>query len=118
VLGQAGSNFVYANFGAGTANTYYHGALANKLAGVDVDPSSSDITATFNSAFPSWYFGTDSLTPFSKYDFESVVLHELGHGRGFSGSAKHEQTNGSYGLGTSNNPMIYDRFVESASKQA
>jgi hypothetical protein len=118
VLGQAGSNFVYQNFGAGTANTFYHSALANKIAGRDVDTTASDITATFNSEFTSWYFGTDSQTPFNKYDFESVVLHELGHGLGFSGSASDDGTNGSYGLGTSKNPMIYDRFVESASKQA
>ena len=34
-----------------------------------------------------WYFGTDGNTPPGQYDFVSVVLHELGHGFGFAGSA-------------------------------
>jgi hypothetical protein len=124
VLGQAGSTFVYmggpapSGFGAGQASTFYHAALANKLAGVDVDPTASDITATFNSAFSSWYFGTDGKPGIGQYDFMSVVLHELGHGLGFSGSATSNGSTGSYGLGSGSAPMIYDRFAETASRQA
>ena len=120
VLGSAASNFVYENEGGGILNTFYHHALASRLKGSAVDPGISDISASFNANFPSWYFGTDSLTPASKYDFESVVLHELGHGLGFSGSAVFNSNTGqgSYGLGSSAHPMIYDRFTESASKQA
>jgi hypothetical protein len=116
VLGSSGATFIYANFGAGTPGTYYHAALASKLLGTDVDPSASDITANFNSAFTSWYFGTDGLTPVSKYDFMSVVLHELGHGLGFSGSATSNGSTGSFIFGAV--PMTYDRFTETASKLA
>ena len=119
VLGQAGSTFLepgsYPTWG-GATNTYYHSALANKLAGMDLDPANSDITATLNSAFTSWYFGTDSAAPFNRYDFMSVVLHELGHGLAFSGSGTSNGSTGSYGF--SGIPMIYDRFVETASRQA
>jgi hypothetical protein len=32
-----------------------------------------------------YYFGTDGMVPYRQYDFVTVVLHELGHGLGFSG---------------------------------
>jgi len=67
VLGQAGPNTVHRDFtGAPRPNTWYVQALANKLAGVDLDPSTNDIGAQFNSsfgagcAFPAgWYYGLD-----------------------------------------------------------
>jgi hypothetical protein len=90
-LGQAGPNTVHRNFaGALRANTWYTQALANSLAGTDLDPTSDDIGATFNSAigttcpFPNvWYYGLDRNPPGTKIDFVTVVLHELGHGLGF-----------------------------------
>jgi cysteine-rich repeat protein len=92
VLGQAGPISVHRDFvGAPVAGTWYHVALANGLAGVDLD-AGDDIDATFNSvygagcAFPrGWYYGLDaSPNPVTETDFVSVVLHELGHGLGFS----------------------------------
>jgi hypothetical protein len=65
----------------------------------------------FNSDFDDWYFGVDGETPAGQYDFVSVVLHELGHGLGFSGSATVDGNLGSWGLG-SGFPFIYDVFVE------
>lgn len=84
VLGSAGANNFFANFsGAPLASTWYPAAMANKLAGFDLDTSGSghDINANFNSNFTDWYLGTDGNPPFNQYDFVSVVLHELGHGR-------------------------------------
>src|SRR5262249_8368024 len=91
VLGSAGAASLHRNFpGAPIANTWYPQALANKLAGVDVNPGTSDISADFNSAvgttcpFPStWYYGFDA-NPGSQIDFIAIVLHELGHGLGFA----------------------------------
>ena len=90
-LGQAGPNTVHRDFaGAPRANTWYPQALANSLTGTDLDPTSDDIGATFNSAigttcpFPNvWYYGLDRNPPGTKIDFVTVVLHELGHGLGF-----------------------------------
>ena len=65
--------------------TWYPIALANAQTGVDQNPAGDDICAAFNSTFTNWYFGTSGL-PTDKFDFESVVLHELGHGLGFVGS--------------------------------
>jgi len=91
VLGSCGPNQAFINTpGALETNTLYPAALANKLAGVDLDPLVDDIGATFNSAvgttctFPNvWYYGLDGIPPGLKIDFVTVVLHELCHGLGF-----------------------------------
>jgi hypothetical protein len=117
VLGSAGPANFYRDWTTGTpppvANRWYPAALANKLAGLDRNPSGADINANFSSAFPNWYFGTDGNTPGGDYDFVSVVLHELGHGLGFVGSATVGGGNGSWGQG-SGFPFTYDAFVENA----
>ena len=90
-LGAAGTRTVHRDFtGAPLPNTWYPQALANSLTGIDSDPATSDIRATFNSAigttcsFPLvWYYGLDGAPPAGSLDFVSVVLHELGHGLGF-----------------------------------
>lgn len=83
ILGQAGPTTVHRNFSnTPVANTWYVQALANKFAGMDLDPMSSDMSVTFSSDFP-FYFGLDGNTPGGQYDFVSVVLHELSHGLGF-----------------------------------
>jgi hypothetical protein len=91
VLGSAGPAAAFRNFtGAPLTATWYHVALANALHGSDLDPDDPDITAQFNStigttcAFPkSWYYGLDGNAG-ADIDFVTVVLHELGHGLGFS----------------------------------
>lgn len=92
VLGRAGTTSVHRDFaGAPLVNTWFPQPLANKFAGTDLFPDASDISATFNSAigttcpFPRpWYYGLDASPPGGQLDFVSVVLHELGHGLGFS----------------------------------
>ena len=92
VLGQAGPDSGFRNFtGAPLADVMYSGALADMLAGMDLDPGQDDITATFNSAFGttcpfpgSWYLGLDGAASGDQTDLVTVVLHELGHGLGFS----------------------------------
>lgn len=112
VLGFAGANNFYANFaGAEVADAFYPVALANKLAGVDLDPGNFDIEARFSSDF-NWYYGTDGNPAFDEYDFVTVVLHELGHGIGVAGSCTVNGGSGSCGLSIDNTPTIYDLFVE------
>ncbi len=90
-LGSAGPETVHRDFAnAPVAATWYTQALANSLAGVDLDPASNDIFATFSSVlgttcpFPNgWYYGLDASPPGSDIDFATVVLHEIGHGLGF-----------------------------------
>lgn len=64
---------------------YYPLALAEKISGEHINPySSPDIVCTFNKE-TQWYFGLDQETPGLMYDFVTVVLHEIGHGLGFTG---------------------------------
>ena len=119
ILGSAGPVTFYRDFaGAPQAGTWYPVALANALAGSDLNGSgSAEINASFSTAFPNWYFGTDGNTPAGQYDFVSVVMHELGHGLGFLGSMSVASGSGSWGSGTAF-PFIYDRFTENGSNQA
>ncbi len=100
----------YENFkGALVEDTYYPVALAEKLAGKDLNPGYPDIICTFNQKYP-WHFGTDGQTPSTKYDFVSAVLHELTHGLGFSGFLEDMENNG-YFNSENNDPSIYDYYI-------
>ena len=117
ILGGAGPLTYYRDGGGlPQSGTWYPVALANTLTNSDLNGGNAEIGATFNSGFSDWYFGTDGNTPFNKWDFVSVVLHEIGHGLGFSDSFAYSGGVGSYGLGTPY-PVIYDRFVENGSGQ-
>ncbi len=125
VLGSAGPCNYKINFTNSPApDTWFPIALANSLAGSDLDttsicnnsdPSGYDIRAQFNNTGIPWYTGTG--TPgFGEYDLTSVVLHELGHGLGFTGSMASDGSTGSWGSGGSE-PDYYDRFVVNGTGQ-
>jgi hypothetical protein len=110
LLGYAGASQSYSGGGLGDGTSYYPSALADALAGEDVASllglPYADIDATFSSSEPSFYFGTDGNPPSGKIDFESVVLHELGHGLGFAGGMT---VSGS--TGTEQAPLVFDNFA-------
>ncbi len=135
VLGAAGPSAFVENFpGAPQHNVYYPAALANAISGTDQipasvcdsdpsnpDPSGAEISASFNSVPPApWSFRTDGVVPTGTVDFESVVLHELGHGLGFIGSDD-VPGNPSTGVGTSGlnadgqSPTVFDTFTADGS---
>ncbi len=99
-LGIGGSATLHSNFvNAPRPNTWYAGALANKLAGFDLNVSAPDIDVTFNSvigtgcALPvSWYYGLDAAPPGNGIDLVTIALHEIGHGLGFA--AFYDETTG------------------------
>lgn len=96
VLGAAGTRTVHRNFpNADLPETWYHQALANKRAGSDLS-ASEDINATFNSNLNGdasclgggrFYLGLDNSTPSGTINLLVVLLHEMGHGLGFSSFA-------------------------------
>lgn len=114
VLGSAGTLFVFANFpGAELQNTWYHSALANQLAGVDLQPcppgplttACFDIQARFSNQF-NFYLGFDNNDAPGQADLLPVVLHELGHGLGFANFV--DETTGTLFL---NLPDVYSEYT-------
>jgi hypothetical protein len=79
------------------AQTWYATALANSIAGEELNPGENDFDIFLNSS-TSWYYGTDGATPNGQYDLVSAALHEMGHGLGFVGLSKKTGTEGSFGL--------------------
>jgi len=120
VLGQALWGRAYANFGGEQhINTFYPVALAEKIAGRDMnDVGEADIVASFNSNV-SWYLGTDGNTPAGKMDLVTIVLHEIAHGLGFTDTYQVAGTEGSVGLenGGLSVPFVFDVFVEDQSSE-
>jgi len=122
VLGSAGSSTILRDFpGAPYPGTWYHSALADALAGYDVNAGVTDITAQFNSDLDSnpactlnWWYGTDGNFPGNfavnpdpnATHFYAVLLHEMAHGLGFSNFINEEtgQQQGGY-------PDVYCRFT-------
>jgi hypothetical protein len=93
VLGSAGALTVARDFlRAPYRGTWYHAALANKIAGEDLQPGIPDLRARFNGAIGSatclagsgWYYGLDAAEPPGRIDLVAVLLHEFAHGLGFS----------------------------------
>lgn len=115
VLGSAGPIVVNRDFsGAEVADTWYHGALSDKLAGVDLDPGDNDIRARFNLSIDNnenclsgsnWYYGFDGNAG-SDIALLPVLLHEMAHGLGFSTFV--DAVAGSEFFGS---PDIYERFI-------
>jgi hypothetical protein len=132
VLGSAGPCQFFRDFlNAPVSGAWYPVALANSMASSDLDPNGDcntvpggyDIRARFNSNLGLWYLGTDGNTPNGQYDLMSVVLHELGHGLGFTGSMDSgppycSDSAGCWGDGNNpNNPFIYDKYVVNGANQ-
>jgi hypothetical protein len=91
VLGSAGPTSAIRDFsGAGFTNTFYPVALANKQNGSDLNGTTAEIIARFNSDVDlgclgggsRFYYGLDNATPNNRVNLLVVVLHELGHGLG------------------------------------
>jgi PA domain len=115
VLASAGAWNVFANFpNAPLTNHWYHSALVNALAGVDIYPGDdiidgADIVAFFNGNLgtatclttSSWYYGLDNKANDAggQIDFLDTFMHELAHGLGFSNFVN-EQTGNVLGAGT------------------
>jgi len=120
VLGSAGTMEVWSDFpGARFSGTWYHVALANKIAGEDLSPGTpgidgDDIIARFNSSIGTnpncltgvgWYYGLDNAHG-NDIDLVTVLLHEFAHGLGFSTFV--DKNTGANFLGQTD---IYARFI-------
>lgn len=114
VLGSAGAITLIRDFpNAPESGTWYHVALANAIAGIDLS-SNDDIVATFNSNIDNnnnclsgtnWYLGFDHNTG-GDIDLLVVLLHEFAHGLGFSNFV--DESKGTFINGF---PDIYSLFT-------
>jgi len=122
------------------ADTLYAVALANELAGHDLNDADgvdhdggdgdadAEIIIVFNSS-ANWYFGADANPASGERDFVTVAVHEIGHGLGFVGTlfvdtgdnacGTGQAGDGCWGTGPGLNglPAIYDTFVENGAGQ-
>lgn len=115
VLGSAGAAGFQRDFGgAQISGTWYHMALANKLDGTDLNGTTQEINAQFNSDIDNgclgsgsrWYYGFDNNPPANTNNLLNTLLHEMGHGLGFATAVN--KTTGELLNGF---PDIYLRFM-------
>lgn len=110
ILGKGMPACFYRNFdGALYPDIFYPITLVEKLSGKNMNGAEADIICSFNSNI-SWYMGVDGKTPSGQYDFLTAVLHEVGHGLGFSGFLNVENNQG-FISSTTGIPSIYDYYI-------
>jgi hypothetical protein len=92
-------------------DTWYPVAMAEAITFQNLNGTESEIEVTVNSNMSTkWYYGTDGNTPAGKYDFVTLILHELGHGLGFDPSFDVDANGfGRWGSGTPLRPYRYDK---------
>ena len=103
VLGAAGALNIFRDFpGPSFPSTWYAGALANNIAGIDLNgsdpdpglispPYNDEIVSYFNADLgkigclenSAWYYGFSNNPGPGEIDFIEVLTHEMGHGLGF-----------------------------------
>ncbi|MDT0630494.1 hypothetical protein [Rubrivirga litoralis] len=112
-LGSAGPRLVRNADGLPARDVWYPAALADQLAGRDLEPGAPDVEASFNSDFPAWHVGLGP-TPSDQFDLYTVVLHEIAHGLGFVGGLSVEDGVGVVGRDDVGGPFAYDLHAEDA----
>ena len=115
-LASAGALSVFRDYAGAIPGTWYHIALAKGMLGQDLNaPSGNDIQTRFNGDIgvnpncltgSDWYYGLDGNTPAGQINFLNVVMHEIGHGLGFSGFE-----NVTSGAQLAGFPSIYANFA-------
>jgi len=109
ILGSARPGSYFANFsGAPDPSLWYPSALANALAGKDLDGDNPEMVITVNS-LANWYRGGSLGPSKSEYDLQSVILHEMAHGLGFLSTDSYDNF---FGYGSIDQPTPYDAYVQ------
>ena len=109
VLGSARPGSFFSAFsGAPDPSLWYSSALANALAGKDLDKANPEIIIQVNSAAP-WNTRGDGVPTSNEYDLQSVFLHEIGHGLGFLSNDAYDPF---FGLGSLDQPTPFDAYLQ------
>jgi hypothetical protein len=111
VLGSARPGSFFSAFaGAPDPSLWYPSALANALAGEDLDKANPEIVIQVNSSAP-WNSRGDGIPTSSEYDLQSVFLHELGHGLGFLSNDVYDPY---FGFGGLDQPTPFDAYLQTS----
>ena len=111
VLGSARPGSFFSAFsGAPDPSLWYSSALANALAGRDLDKANPEIVIQVNSA-ASWNTRGDGVPTSNEYDLQSVFLHEIGHGLGFLSNDAYDPF---FGLGSLDQPTPFDAYLQTS----
>lgn len=115
VLGASFPGEIWRNFdNTPQWNVWYPVALAEKITGRELNaPDKFELVASFNN-MANWYFdiaNPDSISGTGKFDFATVVMHELAHGLGFFAFPDVDD-NGIGTIGLDGFPMVYTTFIE------
>lgn len=109
VLGSARPGNYFLNFAnAPDPTLWYPSALANALAGQDLDKNNAEIVIQVNSS-ANWDQRNDGAPTKTEYDLESVFIHELGHGLGFLSTDSYDTY---FRYGSIDQPTAYDAYVQ------
>ena len=114
VLGSARPGNYFINFpNAPDSTLWYPSALANAIAGSDLDKTSPEIVIQVNSA-ASWDQRNDGKPTSTEYDLESAFVHELGHGLGFLSTDSYDSNPAypTYKFGNIDQPTAYDAYAQ------
>jgi len=89
---------------------WYASALADSLSGEDIEPTIPEVTIRINSTNgPMLYLGTDGNCPETKYDLETMILHEMAHGLGFLSNSDYDSL---FGYGSIQQPTPFDAYAQ------
>ena len=109
VLGSARPGSYFAGFtGAPDSTLWYPSALANSLAGKDLDRDNPEIIIQVNSA-ANWNQRGDDKPRTTEYDLQSVILHEVAHGLGFLSTDVYDKF---FGYGSIDQPTPFDAYTQ------
>ena len=111
VLGSARPGSFFSAFsGAPDPSLWYTSALANALAGKDLDKANPEIVIQVNSA-AAWNTRGDGVPTNNEYDLQSVFLHEIAHGLGFLSNDAYDPF---FGLGSLDQPTPFDAYLQTS----
>lgn len=109
LLGSARPGDYFSNFiNTPDPTLWYPSALANALAGRDLDKNNSEIVIQVNSLAP-WNTRNDGAPSKSEFDLQSVFIHELGHGLGFLSTNSYDSF---FGFGSIEQPTPFDAYLQ------
>ena len=109
VLGSARPGSYFAGFDkAPDSSLWYPSALANALAGKDLDPKQSEMVIQVNS-LAEWNTRNDGISHTNEYDLQSVFIHEMGHGLGFLSTDSFDSL---FGYGSIDQPTPFDAYAQ------